>query len=121
MFHHDHPLNRRSLLKAAGAIAAGPALAPARLAAIIDALVARGAERAFLLQLHASTHDSDRGDEPLSSATAALWSAHLPLPAIAQRAQQASDAAHDADVADAMRSLLAVARFDWRRWITRTM
>jgi NitT/TauT family transport system substrate-binding protein len=26
MFHHDHPLNRRSLLKAAGAVAAGPAL-----------------------------------------------------------------------------------------------
>lgn len=26
MFHHDQPLNRRSLLKAAGAIAAGPAL-----------------------------------------------------------------------------------------------
>ena len=102
----------------AHAIAACPALPPARLAAVIDSLTARGAESAFLLQLHASMNDSQRAADEPDATLAAAWAQYLPLPAVAQRAQQAADAAHDADMADAVRSLQAIARFDWRRWIT---
>ena len=96
----------------AHAIAAGPTPTPEVLGGVIAALEARGAARAFLLQLHASSRDQETPIEPPGG-----WEAHVPHPAVAQQAQQAADAAYDADVAEAVRSLRAVARFRWREWI----
>jgi cyclic beta-1,2-glucan synthetase len=116
----------------AHAIAAGPQPAPQVLGGVIAALTQRGAARAFLLQLHASSRevDSPPGAPSADAAShrwpdAALqpvvppggWEAHVAQPAVAQQAQQAADAACDADVAEAVRSLRAVSRFRWREWI----
>ncbi len=116
----------------AHAIAAGPAPDPQVLGSVIQALHTRGAARAFLLQLHASSRET--GGLPESREAAGLapgvpetqptpvvppggWALHVPFPAVAQQAQQTADAALDADVAEAVRSLRAVARFRWREWI----
>jgi len=116
----------------AHAIAAGPVPNPEVLGGVIQALEARGAARAFLLQLHASSRETAGPLQGRAAEGAARgvsdphqtpvvppggWEAHVPLPAVAQQAQQAADAAYDADVAEAVRSLRAVARFRWREWI----
>ncbi len=82
------------------------------LGAALVALQHRGAERAFLLQLHLRWNEL-AADDPRRA-----WLAgHLSDPAATRHAQQAAEAAHDADVSQAMRSLRAVAQFDWRVWI----
>ena len=83
-----------------------------QIAATLDALARRGAERAFLLQLHLRW-----GELATDDPRRAWLAAYLPDPAAVRHAQQAAEAAHDADVSQAMRSLRAVAQFDWRAWI----
>jgi cyclic beta-1,2-glucan synthetase len=83
-----------------------------QIAAVLEALVRRGAERVFLLQLYLRWSEL-AGDDPRR----AWLAAHLPDPAATRHDQQAAEAAHDADVSQAMRSLRAVAQFDWRAWI----
>ncbi len=85
----------------------------ARLDAAMVALRARGAEQAFLLQLRLRWSDLAQDD------TRRTWLARQWVdPVAARHEQQAAEAAHDADVSQAMRSLRAVARFEWRPWIT---
>ena len=85
-----------------------------QLGAALDALQRRGAARAFLLQLHL------RWNELATDDPRRAWlAAHLADPAATRHDQQSAEAAHDADVSQAMRSLRAVAQFDWRVWIGR--
>ncbi len=98
----------------AHAIAAGPVPRPEVLAGVIQAVQARGAGPAFLLQLHASRRETENPVVPPGG-----WAAHVPQPAAAQQLQQAADAGYDADVAEAVRSVRAVGRFRWREWIER--
>ncbi len=84
----------------------------AQVGTALDALQRRGAERSFVLQLHL------RWSELAADDPRRVWLAlHLADPAATRHAQQSAEAAHDADVSQAMRSLRAVAQFDWRVWI----